>query len=45
MGLFTNAIEQDYYTPTTNVEITYSDTSTPPTEQSTLEDVKGPMEI
>jgi len=45
MGLFTNAIEQDYYTPTTNVEITYSDTSTPPTEQLVSEDVKGPMEI
>ncbi len=45
MTLFKNAIEQDYYTPTTNVEITYSDTPTPLTEQSNSEDVKGPMEI
>ena len=45
IDLLKNAIEQDYYTPTTNVEITYSDTSTLPTEQSIPEDVKGPMEI
>jgi hypothetical protein len=34
MKLLKNAIENDYYTPTTNVKITYSDTSTPPTKQS-----------
>lgn len=46
MKLFKNAIEQDHYTPTTNVEITYTDTSTPNTSTpSTVEDIKGPMEI
>jgi hypothetical protein len=47
--LFKKAVEQNDYTPVINVEVTYSDTSTPSTDIPSTEeqptDVKGPMEI